>query len=105
MKRAALVLCLISTPAAADYVRIGPGPSLEYAKAYCDNAALMAPQPGMFVYGSPSYVGGASLGYGIGSVIRQSRIKNNCMIMNGWKWRAISGEKKNVKQNWTSHKD
>ncbi len=82
-----IAVMLFTAPASADWVRIGPGPNLDYAKAYCDNASLMAPQPGLFAFGNPSYVGGASLGYGLGSAIRRSRIKGNCMIMQGWKFR------------------
>jgi hypothetical protein len=38
-----------------------------------------------FAFGSPMQVGAASLGYGIGSLIRRSIIADQCMTMHGYK--------------------
>lgn len=65
------------------YERIGPGPTLAYSQAQCDNAS-MAVEQGMFAMGSASYVAGAQLGNAIGNAIRKQQFVKNCMTMNGW---------------------
>lgn len=81
----AILVASLASPAEAKWVKIGNGPSLEYAQAYCDNAAMGMPQGGMIAFGSPLYVGMSQFGYGLGAAIRQARYKSNCMVMQGWK--------------------
>ena len=88
MKRTLITLAAlvaIAFPAAAEWRKIGDGPSFEQAYAYCDNAALGMRQPGWFAFGNSSFVGGYALGSGLGRVIRRHRYRNNCMVMMGWK--------------------
>lgn len=77
---------VMAAPASAEtqYARIGPGPSLDYARAYCDNAS-MGVGSGYFAYGRPAFVMGAALGNAIGNAIIQDRFYGNCMVMQGWK--------------------
>lgn len=77
---------VLVSPAAAktQYVQIAPGPSLDYARAYCDNAS-MGVGSNVVAWGSTSYVLGAQLGNAIGNAIMQDRFYNNCMVMQGWK--------------------
>lgn len=106
MKTAVVVvlgLFVMTSAAKSDWVKIGPGPTFEYAQAYCDNAAMGAPQQGYFVMGSQLQVGMTQFGYGIGSAIRRSRYKTNCMIMNGWKNVSVK-KKQNAKTNWNNGK-
>ena len=70
--------------AASQYVKIGPGPSLDYAKAYCSNAS-MGVGYGYWAYGSQSYVLGAAIGNAIGNALMQAQYYSNCMVMRGWK--------------------
>lgn len=70
--------------AATEWVRIGPGPGFDYARAYCDNASMGVGQ-GYWAYGSQAYVAGVALAYGIGNLIQQSKYFHNCMAMQGWK--------------------
>lgn len=70
--------------AGSQYVKIGPGPSLDYAKAYCSNAS-MGVGYGYWAYGSQSYVLGAALGNAIGNALMQAQYYSNCMTMRGWK--------------------
>ena len=97
-------LLVIPEPALADWVKIGPGPNYDYADAYCDNAAMGAPQEGYFVMGSPLQVGMAEFGAGLGAAIRRSRYKKNCMTMLGWK-NVASKSKSKAKTNWNSGKN
>lgn len=77
--------------AKAQWMRIGAGPDLAYAQAYCDNAS-MGVGSGVVAWGSTSYVLGAQLGNAIGNAILQDRFYRNCMTMQGWqKVRAPGG--------------
>ena len=68
-----LLVTITSAQAASQWTRIGPGPSLEYAKAYCDKA---------------------SMGVGTGMyLITQSRFFINCMTMHGWKKMRVQSGK------------
>lgn len=94
MMRVALTVCAVLSlvpPAKAEWFRIGNGPTLDYALAYCDNLSMGVGQPG-FVFGDPAFVGGAMLGMGIRRLIDQSRFKQNCMVMNGWKWQKTKND-------------
>lgn len=86
MRIAAAVLALLAATSVAEakWVKVGPGPGLEYAMASCENQA-MGVQRGFFAFGSASYVAGAALGNAIGNAIRQDRFRRNCMLMAGWK--------------------
>jgi hypothetical protein len=84
--------------AAADWAKIGEGPDLDYAKAYCDNASMgvhvpLPPRNNIIIninpYGQTTYYrdpneGWAQLGNGIGNLIRREKFKSNCMTMLGW---------------------
>lgn len=87
-----LVLALEAQPSFADskWVQIGGGPSLTYAKAYCDNASMGVGR-GVMAWGSPGYVAGAELGNAIGNAILQNRFFTNCMTMQGWQKVHIPG--------------
>ena len=110
MRLAIVVLSLMicAGPSLAEWKKIAAGPSLEYAKAYCDNAAMGMAAPAMQrpgwqfdQFGRPVYVpnnmgtGFANLGIGIGQAIRRSKFKKNCMVMQGWKNVSKSQPSKN----------
>ncbi len=94
-------LVLGGSSAGAEYKRIGPGPTLDYALAYCDNASMGVGQ-GYFAFGSPGFVGSFALGNAIGNAIRRSRFKQNCMVMNGWKWLPDHAPAVRTHQNFNS---
>lgn len=98
---AVAVLVGLSTPALAEkqWKKIGPGPDLAYAAAYCDNAAMGMPQQGYFVMGSQLQVGMTQFGHGLGAAIRQARYKRNCMTMLGWQQVNVTTKRK-AKTNW-----
>jgi hypothetical protein len=93
-------ICAV-VPASAEYRNIGPGPTLDYSLAYCDNAS-MGIGGGQVVVGSPSFVLGASIGAAIRRSIDQSRFKENCMVMNGWKWFPNQTETVRQKRNYNN---
>jgi len=97
----AFLIIMGCSAANADYRRIGDGPPLKYALAYCDNLS-MGVDRGYFVSGDPNFVGGYALGASIGNAIRRSRFKQNCMVMNGWEYYRPSSKKANVKTNFNS---
>lgn len=108
MKRAAtiagmalMVAAVTPAQAAYQYIQIGPGPTIEYAQAYCENAAMGVGQ-GVWAYGSPSYVLGAQLGNAIGNAILQDRFMTNCLVMNGWKRVRVSAPATHYKTNFNS---
>jgi len=107
MKRALILLCLLATPAQADWVKIGGGPTLKVAMAYCENAAMGLPSPAVRSYsmvGNNIYVNrGGLLGLAIGASQR-NKYQRNCMIIQGWEWREPVGTAPKKKQNWTGSK-
>lgn len=85
--------CAVGPPALADWVKIGNGPSLKVAEAYCENAAMGAPQDGYFIMGSPMQVGMGQMGHAIGGAIRREKYKKNCMVLLGWEKRRGKKDK------------
>ena len=122
---AAAALASLATAAhAGEYHRIGNGPDLEVAKAYCDMVALngqmrLAPVPppgaNIIIYNGYNNAPGwtaadqanlnyaaASFGAGIRSLIVKERITKNCMVLNGWKWGSSTTSKPKTKTNWNN---
>jgi hypothetical protein len=85
----AVLAATMSASEAGQWTKIGPGPTYDYAEAYC-NLAAMGSQPGHFVMGSPGFVAGAAIGAAIGGAIRNAIFKQNCMVLQGWKWMDVA---------------
>jgi hypothetical protein len=56
----------------------------EQVKAQCELIANGLAPSGGFVMGSPEFVAGASIGHGIGMLIRHAQDYSNCMTLNGY---------------------
>lgn len=72
------------TTGSTQWVKYGPGPDYDYAKAKCEIGAMGVEQ-GVVAWGSPGYVLGAQLGNAIGNEIRKAEFTDRCMVMHGWK--------------------
>jgi hypothetical protein len=81
---AAVAVAASTTASRAEWTKIGPGPSYDVAEAQCSLMAMGA-ERGTFVFGSPAFVAGASIGSAIGNAIRTSIVKEKCLTINGWK--------------------
>jgi hypothetical protein len=71
----------LADQAAAEGYRVAS--DFERVKAMCEQAADGAPQPGYFAFGNSQFVAGASLGHGLGSLIRHARAYDQCMASHG----------------------
>jgi hypothetical protein len=58
--------------------------AFEQVKAQCELIANGLAPTGGFVMGSPEFVAGASIGRGIGMLIRHAQDYNNCMTLKGY---------------------
>jgi hypothetical protein len=58
--------------------------AFEQVKAQCELIANGLAPGGGFVMGSPQFVAGASIGRGIGMLIRHAQDYNNCMTLKGY---------------------
>jgi hypothetical protein len=58
--------------------------AFEQVKAQCELIANGLAPSGGFVMGSPEFVAGASIGHGIGMLIRHAQDYNNCMTLKGY---------------------
>lgn len=97
-----LMLGGCQTTGSTQWVKYGPGPDYDYAKAKCEIGAMGVEQ-GVVAWGSPGYVLGAQLGNAIGNEIRKAEFTDRCMVMHGWKRMQVQPGTTGVQQPVTAY--